>query len=66
MGLIKLRIAFLNSHTDSVFLISSLILTHPLAVYGNKDDSNILVLAESFSAILVYWSRLNVSCTKVI
>ena len=52
LGLIKLRIAFLNSRNYSVFLISSMSLAHSLTVHGNKDDSNILVCAESCCIIL--------------
>ena len=38
LGLIKLRIAFLNSRNHSVFLISSMSLAHFLTVHGSKHD----------------------------
>ena len=54
LGLIKLRIAFLNSRNHSVFLISSMSSAHFLTIHGNKHDSNIFVRAESFYILLFY------------
>ena len=53
LGLHKPRIAFLNSLTDFVFRIFSLSLTYSLTIYGKRDDSVILVLAEK--VFVLFW-----------
>ena len=65
LGLIRLKIVFLNWLNGSVFRISSLRWDHSLKAYGKNDDSDILVRAERvfllFSLIISFKYFLNQS-----